>query len=74
MKYEKMANGYGDTVESTIQHMVKIITSKFNPQSIILIGSHARGDANKHSDIDLLVVVDAVHTQPPSTYAWNNEI
>jgi predicted nucleotidyltransferase len=30
------------------------------PKQIILFGSHARGDADDHSDIDLLVVESAV--------------
>ena len=51
-------NEYGDTIDSVLKHMVEIIADKFNPQSIILFGSHARGDVNKHSDIDLLVIVN----------------
>ena len=49
---------YGDTVDSVLKHMVEIIIDKFKPQSIILFGSHARGDVNKHSDIDLLIIVN----------------
>lgn len=30
------------------------------PKQIILFGSHARGDANDHSDVDLLVVAQIV--------------
>lgn len=29
---------------------------KFHPQQIILFGSYARGTADEHSDVDLLVV------------------
>ena len=49
---------YGDTADSVLKRMIEIITDKFKPQSIILFGSHARGDVNRHSDIDLLVIVD----------------
>ncbi len=34
------------------------IVETVHPERIILFGSHARGDANEDSDIDLLVVVD----------------
>ena len=36
------------------------IVRNFRPAKIILFGSHARGDAGKHSDIDLLVVMSDV--------------
>ena len=48
---------YGSTDESTIRHMVDIIVGRFAPVSIILFGSRARGDADEHSDVDLLVVM-----------------
>jgi uncharacterized protein len=41
-----------------IPEMVERIVHEFDPQKIILFGSHARGDANRWSDIDLLVVFD----------------
>lgn len=41
-----------------IPEMVERIVEEFDPQKIILFGSHARGDANRWSDIDLLVVFD----------------
>ncbi len=40
-----------------IQRMVKRIVAQFDPEQIILFGSHARGDAGPDSDVDLLVVV-----------------
>ena len=36
--------------------MTDRIVRDFHPEQIILFGSHARGDAHPHSDIDLLVV------------------
>ena len=36
---------------------VRRLVHKFNPDQIILFGSHARGTANPNSDIDLLVVL-----------------
>jgi len=32
------------------------LVDKFNPQRIILFGSNARGTADEHSDVDLLIV------------------
>lgn len=36
------------------------IVKTSDPERIILFGSHARGDADTNSDLDLLVVVDGV--------------
>jgi len=40
-----------------IQQMVRRIVSRFHPESIILFGSHARGEAGPDSDVDLLIVM-----------------
>ena len=54
---------YGNTIETVLDHMVKIITEKFNPIKIILFGSYARGTSHKYSDIDLLVIMpDGIDT------------
>jgi predicted nucleotidyltransferase len=45
------------TVQARLNRMVKRIVKKFDPDQIILFGSHARGDAGPDSDIDLLVVM-----------------
>ena len=37
--------------------MVRRIVERFHPERIILFGSHARGTAGSHSDVDLLVVM-----------------
>ena len=37
--------------------MVARIVDRFDPERIILFGSHARGDARPDSDVDLLVVM-----------------
>lgn len=33
------------------------IARQFKPQRITLFGSYARGDANEHSDVDLLILM-----------------
>jgi predicted nucleotidyltransferase len=40
----------------TIDEMVRRIVKRFDPERIILFGSHARGGAGPESDVDLLVV------------------
>ena len=40
-----------------VDGMVRRIASRFQPEKIILYGSHARGDAGADSDVDLLIVM-----------------
>jgi predicted nucleotidyltransferase len=40
-----------------IREMVRRIVSRFDPDKVILFGSHARGDAGPDSDVDLLIVM-----------------
>ena len=49
---------------ATIRAMAQLIVERFDPEQVILFGSHARGDAGKHSDVDLLVVLRADTAQP----------
>ena len=42
---------------AAISTMVERIVEGFAPERIILFGSHARGNASRWSDIDLLVVM-----------------
>lgn len=43
---------------SQIKDIAQRIANKFNPEQIILFGSHAKGTADKGSDIDLLIIQD----------------
>ena len=49
--------GIQDSVNKHIQQMVKLIVAQFQPEQIILFGSHARGDGTADSDVDLLIVM-----------------
>ena len=40
-----------------IQDLGEQIARGFHPQRVILFGSHARGTAEEHSDVDLLVIL-----------------
>lgn len=44
-------------VGDKIREMARRIAERFDPEKIILFGSHARGDAGPDSDVDLLVVM-----------------
>ena len=50
--------------EATIRAVARLIARKFDPEQIILFGSHARGNAGSHSDIDLLVVLKSLDGWP----------
>ena len=42
----------------TIRALAKYIAEKFNPEQIVLCGSHAYGKPSAWSDVDLLVVME----------------
>ena len=52
-----------------LEAMTTRIVNNFNPSQIILFGSHARGDAHKYSDIDLLVVLPVVENKRKAAIA-----
>ena len=49
--------GVRNPIRRYIQQMVEIIAKQFQPDKIILFGSHARGQAGLDSDVDLLIVM-----------------
>lgn len=58
--------------QSAIEEIVRRIAERFAPERIILFGSHARGDADEDSDIDLLVLfseVDSPRDRAAELYA-----
>lgn len=48
-----------EAVRAAISEMVRRIAERFEPECVILFGSHARGTAGPDSDVDLLVVASA---------------
>lgn len=46
--------------EGVIRRMVDRIVSGFHPESVVLFGSHARGEAGPDSDVDLAVIFPAL--------------
>lgn len=45
-------------VQRSVGRMARVIVRRFDPERIILFGSHARGTAGPDSDVDLLVVME----------------
>ena len=45
------------SVKKEIQMMVSRIVKEFQPERVILFGSHARGEGGPDSDVDLLIVM-----------------
>jgi predicted nucleotidyltransferase len=45
------------TVQQQLERIVRRLVRRFDPDRIILFGSHARGEAGPDSDVDLLVVM-----------------
>ena len=43
-------------IQEKIREMVQRIVDGFDPEKVILFGSHDRGEANADSDVDLLVI------------------
>jgi uncharacterized protein len=48
--------------EDIIQEATRRLAEKFRPERIILFGSYARGTADDHSDVDLMVITKAANT------------
>ncbi len=42
-----------------VEALSREIATEFDPERIILFGSHARGDAAETSDVDLLIIADS---------------
>jgi predicted nucleotidyltransferase len=55
---KRAAAGGKSQVRGDIAKMVRRIVRRFNPEQVILFGSHARGEAGPDSDVELLVVMD----------------
>ena len=49
---------------NTMQVITRLIVERFDPEKVILFGSHARREAGRHSDLDLLVVLRTDAAQP----------
>lgn len=50
--------------ENLIESITQTIVERFDPRRIILFGSHARGEADTESDLDLFVEMET-SSRPP---------
>lgn len=50
-------NSRHDNPAGAIDAMVERLVAQFDPEQIVLFGSHARGTAGPDSDVDLLVIM-----------------
>lgn len=53
----------GTEIDETILEMARVIAGRFDPERVLLFGSHARGTAGPDSDVDLLVVMEVDGTR-----------
>ena len=61
----KLVEAVEDQIDrATIRAMAQLIVERFDPEQIILFGSHARGESSEHSDVDLLVVLRSDVVKP----------
>ncbi len=45
--------------ENEIKRVATVIGVESNADQVIMFGSHARGDANENSDVDLLIIAES---------------
>ena len=53
-----------EQVGTTLQEMTRRLVAEFQPRQIYLFGSHAWGQPNEDSDVDLLVIVPESSQSP----------
>jgi predicted nucleotidyltransferase len=54
----KMSGAKPQVLRADIQRVVQKIVERFNPQKVIVFGSHAYGAPTKDSDVDILVIME----------------
>jgi uncharacterized protein len=52
--------------DATMQEIVRRLVAEFQPEAVILFGSHAWGAPTDDSDLDLLVIVTESDEKPPA--------
>ena len=53
----------GKPLEEWLPTVVERVVERFDPLKVVLFGSLARGEANYHSDVDLLIVFDEIEDE-----------
>ncbi|MBI2061291.1 MAG: nucleotidyltransferase domain-containing protein [Nitrospirae bacterium] len=52
-----------ESLHGRIERIVTTVVDRFDPDKIVLFGSHARGEAGPDSDVDLLVIMPVSTTR-----------
>ncbi len=60
--------------DEIVEEAVRRVVSRFAPLRIVLFGSRARGEADCHSDIDLLVVLAEANDKHQAAVAIRREL
>jgi predicted nucleotidyltransferase len=63
-----------DHDSAIMKQIVTFITSRISPEKIILFGSYARGDNNKDSDIDILIIIKDLENERKITGTLYKEL
>ena len=58
--------------QQILDDIIRRIVEVAQPEKIILFGSAARGDMNRHSDVDLLVVKEGMHRRDVAGRIYEN--
>ena len=58
--------------QDTLDEIIRRIVAVAQPEKIILFGSAARGEMDRHSDVDLLIVKDGAHRHRLVTSIYRN--
>lgn len=60
--------------QQSLQSAIRKLAEAFHPERIILFGSQARGDADEHSDVDLLVITNIQGSRRSMMVAMDREL
>lgn len=55
-----------------LDEIIRRVVEVAEPEKIILFGSAARGEMNRHSDVDLLVVKEGIHRRDLAGRIYEN--
>lgn len=58
--------------QDTLDEIIRRIVAVAEPEKIILFGSAAHGETNRHSDVDLLIVKDGAHRRRLATSIYRS--
>lgn len=58
--------------QDTLDEIIRRIVAVAEPERIIMFGSAARGEMDRHSDVDLLIVKDGAHRRRLATSIYRH--